>query len=60
MLRKIVLRNTICPFTIKSISTIHGQPVAQHALLRNMIDRVWAPLFFDPKVGGDMFFRNVG
>jgi hypothetical protein len=34
----------VCPFTIKSISTIHGQPVAQHAMLRNMIDRVWAPL----------------
>jgi hypothetical protein len=26
-----------------SISTIHGQPVAQHAVLRNMIDREWAP-----------------
>jgi hypothetical protein len=36
----------VCPFTIKSINTIHGQPVAQHAMLRNMIDRVWAPLRF--------------
>jgi hypothetical protein len=27
-----------------SINTIHGQPVAQHAMLHNMIDREWAPL----------------
>jgi hypothetical protein len=27
-----------------SISTLHGQPVAQHAMLRNTIDHEWSPL----------------
>jgi hypothetical protein len=29
---------------IVQIVNIHGQSVAQHAMLRNMIDREWAPL----------------
>jgi hypothetical protein len=37
----LILCNSLCKL---SISTIHGQPVAQHAMLRNMIDREWAPL----------------
>jgi hypothetical protein len=40
---KLFCATQVCPFTIKSISTIHGQPVAQHAMLRNMIDRAWVP-----------------
>jgi hypothetical protein len=41
---KLFCATQVCPFTIKSISTIHGQPVAPHVMLRNMIDRLWAPL----------------
>jgi hypothetical protein len=37
----LILCNRLCKL---SISTIHGQPVAQHAMLRNMIDREWANL----------------
>jgi hypothetical protein len=37
----LILCNRLCKL---SISTIHGQQVAQHAMLRNMIDREWAPL----------------
>jgi hypothetical protein len=37
----LILCNRLCKL---SISTIRDQPVAQHAMLRNMIDREWAPL----------------
>jgi hypothetical protein len=36
----LILCNRLCKL---SISTIQGQPVPQHALLRSMIDREWAP-----------------
>jgi hypothetical protein len=37
----LIVCNRLCKL---SISTIHGQPVAQHAMLCNMIDLEWAPL----------------
>jgi hypothetical protein len=37
----LILCNRLCKL---SISTIHGQPVAQHAMLRNTNDREWAPI----------------
>jgi hypothetical protein len=43
-------------------STIHGQPVAQQAMLRNMIDREWAPqLIVQPRgnVNGIIFCSNL-
>jgi hypothetical protein len=40
-IRKVlILCNRLCEL---SISTIHGQPVAQHAMLHDMIDPEWAP-----------------
>jgi hypothetical protein len=40
---KLFCATQVCPFTIKSISTIHGQSCCATRMLRNMIDRVWAP-----------------
>jgi hypothetical protein len=39
----LILCNRLCKL---SMSTIDGQPVAQHAMLRNMIDREWAPALY--------------
>jgi hypothetical protein len=44
MLRKIVLRNTSLPSRSSQSAPYTVNHVAQHAMLRNMIDHVWAPL----------------
>jgi hypothetical protein len=41
---KLFCATQVCPFTIKSTAPYTVNHVAQHAMLRNMIDRVWAPL----------------
>jgi hypothetical protein len=37
-----------------------GKLVLRKTILRNMIDRVWAALLFDPKDGSNTFLQNIG